>query len=73
MVHPDPCDLGLVEDGLELVAKEDADLGLIAQVSAEVREQGIGHDEIQLGLVDEAAGVGEERFTGSYGLGIAHA
>jgi hypothetical protein len=48
MVHPDPCDLGLVEDGLELVAKEYADLGLIAEVSAEVGEQWIGHYEIQL-------------------------
>jgi len=69
MVHPDPSDLGLVEDGLELVAEEDADLGLIAQVSAEVGEQGVGDDEIELGLVDEAAGVGEECFAGADGLG----
>ena len=46
MVHPDPCDLGLMEDGLELVAKEHADLGLIAQVSTEVGEQGISDDDI---------------------------
>jgi len=69
MVHPDPSDLCLVEDGLELVAKEDADLGLIAQVAAEVGEQGIGDDEIELGLVDEAAGVGQELLAGADGLG----
>jgi len=69
MVHPDPSDFGLVEDWLELVAKEDADLGLIAQVSAEVGEQGVGDDEIELGLVDEAAGVGEELISGADGLG----
>lgn len=69
VVHPDPSDLGLVEDGLEFVAKEDADLGLIAQVAAEVAEQGIGDDEIELGLVDESAGVGEELVSGADGLG----
>jgi hypothetical protein len=69
MVHPDPCDLGLVEDGLEFVAKEYADLGLIAQVASEVGEEGVCDDEVQLGLVNEPAGVGEERFTGADGLG----
>jgi len=69
MVHPDPSDLGLVEDGLEFVAKEYRHLGLIAKVAAEVAEEWIGHDEIELGAVDEAAGVGEELVTGTNGLG----
>ncbi len=69
MVHPDPCDLGLVEDGLELVAKEHADLALIGEITSEVGEEGIGDDEIELGLVDEAAGVGEELVVGAGGLG----
>ena len=58
MVHPDPSDLGLVQDGLEFVAKEDTDLALVAQVTAEVAEERIGHDDIELGFVDEPAGVG---------------
>jgi hypothetical protein len=46
VVHPDPSDLGLVEDGLELVAKEYADLALVAEIAAEVGEQGISDDNI---------------------------
>jgi len=69
MVHPDPSDLGLVQDGLELVAKEHAYLGLITEISSEVGEQGVCHYEIQLGSVDEASGVGQELFTGTNCLG----
>jgi hypothetical protein len=69
MMHPDPSDLGLVQDGLELVAEEHAYLGLITEISSEVGEQGVCHYEIQLGSVDEASGVGEELFTGTNCLG----
>ena len=69
MVHPDPSDLGFLEDGLELVAQEHADLALVTQVTAEVAEERIGDDEIQLGSVDEPAGVGEELVSGTDGFG----
>jgi hypothetical protein len=48
VMHPDPSYLGLVQDGLELVAKEHADLALVAEITAEVGEQRIGNDEIEL-------------------------
>ena len=69
MVHPDPSDLGLVEDGLEFVAQEYADLALVAEVTAEVGEKRIGYDDIELGFVDEPAGVGEELVAGTDGFG----
>jgi len=69
VMHPDPSDLGLVEDGLEFVAKEHADLALVAEIAAEVAEEWIGHDEIELGAVDEPAGVGEELVPGTHGFG----
>lgn len=69
MVHPDPSDLGLVQDGLEFVAKEDTDLALVAEITAEVGEQRIGHDDIELGFVDEPAGVGQELVACADGLG----
>ena len=68
-MHPDPSDLGLVEDGLEFVAKEHADLALVAEIAAEVAEEWIGHDDIELGFVDEPAGVGEELVAGTDGFG----
>ena len=69
MMHPDPSDLGFLEDGLEFVAKEDTDLALVAEITAEVAEEWIGHDDIELGFVDEPAGVGEELVTGTNGFG----
>ena len=69
VMHPDPRDLGLVEDWLELVAEEHADLALIAEIAAEVAEQGIGHDDIELGAKDEPAGVSQECVPGADGLG----
>ena len=69
MMHPDPSDLGLVQDGLELVAEEYRHLGLITEISSEVGEQGVCHYEIQLGSVDEASGVGQECITGTNGFG----
>ena len=69
MVHPDPSDLGLVQDGLEFVTQEHADLALVRKVTAEVGEQRIGHDDIELGFVDEPAGVGEELVAGADGFG----
>jgi hypothetical protein len=43
---------------LELVAKEHADLALVAEIAAEVAEEWIGHDEIELGFDDEPFRVG---------------
>jgi hypothetical protein len=54
---------------LEFVAKEHADLALVAEVTAEVAEERIGHDEIELGTVDEPAGVGKELVPGTHGFG----
>jgi len=69
VVHPDPSDLGLVEDGLELVAKEHADLALVGEVPTEVGEERIRYDDIEFGSVDEASGVGEELVPGADGFG----
>jgi len=69
VVHPDPDDLGLVEDGLELVAKEHADLALVGEVAPEVGEERIGYDDIEFRAMDEASGVGEELVPGADGFG----
>lgn len=69
VVHPDPDDLGLVEDWLELVAKEHADLALVGEVASEVGEERICYDDIEFGSVDEATGVGEELVPGADGFG----
>jgi hypothetical protein len=69
VVHPDPCDLGLVEDGLEFVAEEHADLALVAEVAPEVGEERVADDEVELGSGDESCGVGEECVPGADGFG----
>jgi hypothetical protein len=48
VVHPDPSDLGLVEDGLEFVPQEHADLALVAEISTEVGEERVTDDDIEL-------------------------
>ena len=69
VVHPDPDDLGFVEDGLELVAQEHADLALVGEIAAEVGEERVRDDDIEFGSVDESAGVGEEGVAGANGFG----
>jgi hypothetical protein len=42
---------------------------LVAEITAEVAEERIGHDDVELGFVDEPAGVGEELIACADGLG----
>ncbi len=69
VMHPDPSHLGLVQDGLEFVAEEHADFALIAEIAAEVGEERIPDDDIELGSGDESLCVGQEWVSGADGLG----
>jgi len=68
-MDPDPTDAGGLQDGLELVAEEQGDRLLVRQVRAEVGQERIADDHVQLGLDDEAPSVVEECGAGADGLG----